>query len=340
MFEQIIDQDQALTRLLTLFRKDTMPHALLFTGIDGIGKKTAAHALAMTLNCPRSIAAREQTAGPTTIPSLFPCGGCRSCRKITTGVHPDILHVAPSGNLIKIAQIRELGTRLLIRPNEARMRVVIIDDAHTMNPESANALLKSLEEPPAGTMFVLITHQASDLLPTILSRCQQVTFNPITRRSIETCLIEKGMTPDRATALAAMADGSLGRAMALSRADARGGAFSRNRQWIAGELDALAGGSVLTGLLFAEKLASKKDDALQSLEFMTALIRDLVIYKISPDKILNRDLVSVIDGLSRRFSIPSLLSMNAHIQRAHKDILANAALRLSLEAMAFNLSRV
>lgn len=340
MFEEIIDQDKAITRLLSMFRKDTMPHALLFSGIEGIGKRLTAHALAMTLNCSKSGGARNQAADQTDITTLFPCGQCRSCHKITAGVHPDILHVAPSGNMIKIAQIRELGTRLVIRPNEARMRVVIIDDAHTMNAESANALLKSLEEPPAGTMFVLITHQASDLLPTILSRCQQIPFNPMSRKSIETRLIEQGTTPETATVLASMADGSLGRAMALSRADSRGGAFSKNRQWIAGELDALAEGSLLTSLLFAEKLASKKDDALQSLDFMTSLIRDLVIYKFSPDKILNRDLVPVIDGLSRRFSIPSLLSMNAHIQRAHKDILANAALRLSLEVMAFNLSRV
>lgn len=340
MFDAMIDQDKPIARVLSMFRKDCMPHALLFTGIEGIGKRMAALGLAMALNCSASNTAKASPEHDADISALFPCGHCRSCHKISTGVHPDILSIGPTGNLIKILQIRDLCARLLIKPNEALTRLVIIDEAHSMNAESANALLKSLEEPPKNTMFILITSRAPDLLPTILSRCQEISFNPVSEAGIEAFLIGRGRDSQQAAVLASMADGSIGKALSLSKTQGRGGGMMPDRQWISNEIEALGNGALMPGLLFAEKLSTKKEYAVQCLEFMTSLIRDLVIYKFSPDKILNRDLEPSIARISNRFPIPNLLSMNAHIQRAHKDIQANAALRLSLEIMAFNLSRV
>lgn len=338
MFDAIIDQDKAITRLLSMFRNNAIPHALLFTGIDGIGKRTVAQTFAMTLNCLES--GRRTSTDNHHQASTYPCSACRSCHKILSGVHPDIHHISPSGSLIKIAQIRELCSKLLVKPYEAETRLIIIDDAHTMNPESANALLKSLEEPPGNTLFILITNQASDLLPTILSRCQQISFNPVSKQGIETFLTRRGLDPAHAGILASMADGSIGKALSLSEKTKQSGGLFAFRLWIAEEIGSFKDGSLTSCLLFAEKLSSKKDYALNALDFMLSLMRDLAIYKFSPDKILNRDLEHSIARLSHRFSVPSILSMNAHIQQAYKNIQSNAALRLSLEIMAFNLSRV
>ena len=173
-FDSIIDQERPIRILLSLLFHGTIPHALLFTGIEGVGKKTAAVALAMACNCRRPVA-------------VEPCGECAACRKIAAGAHPDILRVSPAGAMIKIDQIRELCQVLTMKPYEARVRVVIIADAHTLNPAAGNALLKMLEEPPARTVLILTAPQTGDLLPTIVSRCQHIRFKPIARTIWRRC---------------------------------------------------------------------------------------------------------------------------------------------------------
>jgi len=119
--------------------------------------------------------------------------------------------------MIKIAQIRSLLGTLAMRSYEAKRRVVIISDAQTMSPEASNALLKALEEPPDQTIIVLIAPQGTDLLPTIVSRCQHIRFNPIRREDLERLLVEKhGMEPMQARVPSMMANGSLSQALKLS----------------------------------------------------------------------------------------------------------------------------
>lgn len=242
--------------------------------------------------------------------------------------------------MIKIAQIRDLCSKLLIKPNEARTRVVVIHNAETMNTEASNALLKSLEEPPDSTMFILVSDHATDLLPTIVSRCQHVGFPPISRQSIEAWLMENAVDQSTAEIIASMAQGSIGRAGTFIDQGKSHQSLSAHRQWLAEQVDMLGHGSIVSGLMFAEKLSSKKDAALEALDFMVTFIRDLIIYKYLPDSILNKDLESAVARISNRLTLSGLLSMNAHIQKARQHIQANAALRLSLETMAFNLSRV
>lgn len=340
MFDTLTDQNKAVLRLLTLFSKNTVPHALLFTGIEGIGKRTAARAFAMTLNCSESEKKKDPLCVSGDAVSVYPCGVCRSCKKILSDSHPDIISIKPAGNLIKIAQIRDLCAKLLIKPNEAKTRVVIIHDAHAMNVESSNALLKSLEEPPSNTMFILVTNQASDLLATIVSRCQQIGFSPLSKNGIETCLISNGVAPDKAMLYASMAGGSMGKALSLARQSESNRSLFALRQWIADQVEMIGQGSVSSSLLFAEKLSSKKETAMELLDVMYTVIRDIIIYRCMPDAIVNKDLEQTIARLSNRFSITGLLSMGANIQKAQQNIKGNAALRLSLETMAIQLSRV
>lgn len=340
MFDTLIAQDKAVFRLLTLFSKNTVPHALLFTGIEGIGKRTAARAFAMTLNCSESTGKKDPLRVREDITWAYPCSACRPCKKINSDNHPDIIHIKPAGNLIKIAQIRDLCAKLLIKPNEAKTRVVIIHSAHAMNIESSNALLKSLEEPPENTMFILISNQASDLLPTIVSRCQQITFSPVPRKGIETYLMQRGVDNTQASLYASMAGGSMVKALSLAEQSGSAPSLFAFRLWIARQIEAFGQGTLSSSLLFAEKLSSKKETAMEILDFMYTLIRDAIMYQFMPETIVNKDLEQAISRLSNRFSIPSLLSMESHIQKAQQHIKGNAALRLSLETMAIHLSRV
>lgn len=183
-FASIQDQEQPIRILSAFLHTGKMPHAMLFTGVDGIGKRSAATAFAMVCNCSGDkVSIAAEAPGAAGMPGdavnvAASCGRCRSCRKIQVDSHPDIIRMEPAGQYIRIAQIRELLGTLAMKPYEAKLRVVIISDAHAMNPEAGNALLKILEEPPESTILILTASGTADLLPTIVSRCQQIRFNP------------------------------------------------------------------------------------------------------------------------------------------------------------------
>ncbi|HEX5680964.1 MAG TPA: DNA polymerase III subunit delta', partial [Desulfobacterales bacterium] len=254
-FDAIIDQERPIRILTSLLANGTLPHALLFTGIEGVGKKTAAVTLAMACNC----TGREAGAGGKSAPSpgaVEPCGECVACRKITAGAHPDILRVSPAGAMIKIDQVRELCQVLTMKPYEARVRVVIIADAHTLNPAAGNALLKMLEEPPARTVLILTAPQTGDLLPTIVSRCQHIRFKPIARHHLAAILTRAyGVDPQEASLTAALAGGSLTRALTM-----HGSRWLPRRSWLMDQLAALPGQSTAALLALAEKLSQARDD--------------------------------------------------------------------------------
>ncbi len=161
------DFPTALSELDRISETRKIPNALLFTGLPGSGKKQAAYRFAKAVNCAGK---RAQ-----------PCNQCRSCRKINTNQHPDMIVVAPakSQKTVLISQIREMIARTGTRPHEASYRMVLITEAGQMNPQAQNALLKELEEPPEKTFFILLARERSGLLPTILSRCQSLRFPPL-----------------------------------------------------------------------------------------------------------------------------------------------------------------
>ena len=154
------------------------PHALLFVGREGIGKKRVAILCGAMFLC-------EKKEG---------CLSCRHCKRVLEGVHPDFRLEAPKGKrAILIDQIRELKEWAFMAPMEGRGKVAVVDDAHLMNQQAANAFLKTLEEPPENTLFILITSEPSMLLPTIVSRCQTIRFSPLSREEVEEICEREGV---------------------------------------------------------------------------------------------------------------------------------------------------
>ncbi len=200
-FEEIVGQDQALGLLEKALKSRRLPHAYLFVGPEGVGRETTARALFLRLVC-----AQEQG-----------CGECPGCRKFLKGLHPDVEILTPQGQKIKIDQIRTLEQKLRFVPLEASRRLILIPEAEALTREAANALLKSLEEPPPYTLFVLLASSPDVLLPTIVSRTQIIRFRPLPLHTLQNLLVERfGKLPEEAEGLALLAQGSVGRALRLS----------------------------------------------------------------------------------------------------------------------------
>ena len=310
--------------LNNLQSKDAIPNSMLFHGINGTGKKDIALAFSMSCNCSQKN--NEQ----------FYCGSCKSCKKILSKNHPDILTIEPEGNFIKIAQIRELYEKILFKPFEALKRFILIIDADKMNKESANALLKILEEPPAETYFILTMEQVSKSLPTILSRCQKIRFNPIPHHKIEKNLIEKyEINSDDAFLLSKISRGSMSKALVLNEDK-----LKNRRKWIIDELLQIKNNSLNIVLAFAENISKEKKYLPEIFEIFLLYFRDLLIFQYNPEKIINIDYKDSINNETVLYSKDFLLDIINDIQKTIKAVNSNAAVRLSIENLLIKIAGI
>ncbi len=302
-FSKIIGQARAVNYVKMVVRRDKLSHAYLFAGIPGIGKKSTAYALAQAVNC------HNPAAGEG-------CGECRSCRQMSAGNHPDLLVIKPDGQAIKIDQIRHLIRDLGFKKMSARFRVSIVCQAETMTEEAANAFLKILEEPPEANILILDVVEARDLLPTIVSRCQKVSFLPLPSTLIADWLVqERGLAGDQALVVAKIADGSLGRAIEM----AEGGFLERRHDFLLRlfELPQLAPEEVLEMGLSYAGLGKRKELEVGSGEGgLFALLtvwktwyRDLLIVKVGApeDLLINADWGQKLKNMADHLTVNSLL---------------------------------
>ncbi len=200
---EILHQEPAVNLLRLALSKKRLSHAYLFTGPKGVGKKTTAKALVYHLFCQ--------------ISQEDPCGSCLSCKKLDKEIHPDLVKVSPEKRDIRIDTVREIERFIRFRPLEAPFKVILIQQAEKLNPEAGNALLKSLEEPPPYVIFILLTENLTQLLPTIISRSQIVKFRPLPEGIIKDFLMKyAGYDEVVAQTLAELSLGSLGRALEIA----------------------------------------------------------------------------------------------------------------------------
>lgn len=278
MFSSLIGNEEVKQSLRQLLTGGRVPGSLLFTGESGVGKKLFALELAKALNCRNRV-------------GIEVCDECSSCKRISNSTfppfssaddnkermiwaeHADVAMARPYNHIIRVKPMRELEREANFRPFEGAARVFIVEDAEYMNDQAANALLKTLEEPPPTTHLILTTTNPMALLQTIRSRCQMIRFAPIPYPEIERLLIEQaGMTADDAALLARTSRGSLGNALSVDIDD-----YRERRQSMLDILRALTLTGNRVGLLrSAEELATARDraDYEQSLDVLETLIRD------------------------------------------------------------------
>lgn len=210
-FSQVLAQERAKAFLKGAIAAGRVSHAYLFAGPAGTGRGTTALAFCRVLNCLRP------EGGDA-------CGTCASCRRMADAEalknYPDLVEVVPDGQYVKIDRIRELNRVLAFAPVYGRYRVCLIRKAEALRDEAANAFLKTLEEPPPGNVFILSATEPMNLLPTILSRCQRVSFQPLPREVMVPWLTSfGGVTREKAEILSRMSRGSLGWALRVSKGD-------------------------------------------------------------------------------------------------------------------------
>jgi DNA polymerase-3 subunit delta' len=344
-FRDVTGHRRLVALLARSIARDSLPPSLIFAGPTGVGKRLTATALAQALNCDKSVAGQQSAVGsPSLAPSpqsLTPspqpletdaCGTCASCARIARGVHADVLVLEPGDSgTIKIEQVREAVDSAAYRPFEGRRRVVIIDEADTLVPAAQNALLKTLEEPPSLSVFILLTARPDVLLPTVRSRCQRLDFRPLSPNEIALALVARGQTETEARAVAATADGSLGRAL-----EARASDFVQARD-VAGQVLAHAASTPdprrrIEGTkdLLAKTGGGGASDRAQlavHLRAMGSLLRDVELLATRADagRLANPDVRPALDRLTPTYRGGRGLHAFAAVDRALAALERNAS---------------
>ncbi len=296
-FVAIKDQPTAIRLLSGVIQRDRIPNGLLFWGPGGVGKRLTAVEFAKAVNCVKK--------------SGDACDVCLPCRKTAHGNHADVKYVSPAGKkrVITVKSIEQINEQVMFRPFEGGMRVVVIDDADRITEDAQNHFLKTLEEPPSRTVFILATEWPRRLLPTIRSRCQSVRFGALRRETVADMLkAQKALAGDAAAAIAALSQGSMARALDLVSTDRREVVLDIVSRLKSGE------DPLLVGELFAAHIQAKEKAIAAAVKAETVDVDDEALERedASDKDGADKDaLDALIVGLVRRELLEHLVLFDA-----------------------------
>ena len=319
-FKGIIGHEQVVDYFQEALRKHQVSHAYIIEGEKGSGRKTIAAAFAKALLC-------EAGYGDA-------CNMCRSCLQFESGNHPDLRRlVREKPTVIKVDEVREqINADVIIKPYSSRHKVYIIEDAELMNPQAQNALLKTLEEPPAYAVFLLLTTSMDALLPTIVSRCVHLGMRPVPQEKIKNYLIKEYQVPDyQAGVYAACAQGNMGRAVDMACSEIFGEMQDMTLS-VLKRVDEMMAYEMVKAI---HDLENYKSQISEVLDIMTVWYRDILVLKATGDmnQLVYQNEYRFMRNKAETSSYEGLSIILSMISRTRQRLIGNVNFNAAMETL-------
>lgn len=327
-FADVIGHERAKQLIKAAILQDRLAHAYLLHGEDRIGKRLLAIRIAQTLLCEQVPDVQDPDA----------CGICRACHQVETRTHPDFLLIEAdreqANPQIKIESIRDIEQQMIYRPLIGDRKICLIDEADRMTIGAANALLKTLEEPPDHSLFLLVSSRPYALPPTVRSRCQAIQLATPAQTQVEMAVIVKReLPPADARFLALLSDGQLGRAL---ESDIK---TARTTQQEFSTLFSPKGLQSISQVLTTAEALAKAERGPEAFDWLLRWLRDLMLLAVGAgaDHLLNIELRTEIQPLAERVDIAALLDLIGELERLERQAHRNLNIQMALETVLLRL---
>ena len=319
-FNDIIGHDTIKEHLKKAIESDHVSHAYILTGETGMGRKSLANAFAMTLLCEKG--------------KSEPCMECHACKQVMSSNHPDLISVGHEkpGSLGVVVFCVQINDTIMIRPYSSYYKIYIVDEAEKMTVQAQNALLKTIEEPPAYAIIMLLTTNQEAFLPTILSRCVQLKLKPLKDSVVKSYLMGSlGIKESRADIYAAFARGNLGRAIHLASSEE----FQLLYSELLHMLKHLKEMDIMELLFYIKKMKDENLDIYDCLDFMQLWYRDVLMYKVTQDinLLIFREEFNTMKEMSAASAYDGIERILKAIDKARIRLEANVNMELAMELM-------
>jgi len=327
--KDILGHSKQISLLRQAIQHGRVPHAYLFSGVSGSGKRLVAENLAKVLNCQNPIDPEN---------SLDACDGCAACNKINNRSHPDVYFIEADGASIKTDQLRGVLKAVSYKPYEGRWKVFIIDEAEKLNVHAGNVLLKTLEEPTERTLFILATAYPQAMLTTILSRCQKIKFGGIPFDLLVAELKKRtDLSENEAKFYARMGEGSLGKGLSLIEGELRAVAdehLAPLTQFMSG-VDLQESEWIEKLFQLSHSLALEKEELPLIVDLLRSWYRDLILWQSTNDEsgLIHQSEKERIQEHAMRFPREELFRRMDLIDKLAVDLGNNANKELAINQM-------
>ena len=319
-FEEIVGNEHIIKNLQSAVSTNTISHAYIIDGAEGLGKKLLANTFAKTLQCEK---------GGTT-----PCDECISCHTFDSGNNPDIIYVVPTKTkALGIEDIRNQMVNIAnIKPYKNKYKIFIIDNADTMTVQAQNAILKTIEEPTSYSVFILLSTNSASFLPTVLSRCILIKLKPLSEEIVKKYIMDNlKVSEEKAGVYSAFALGSIGKAKQLIESEE----FAVKRQNIIDTLNKIKKSDDIEIFELAKSFEEYKEGINEALDICFMWYRDILVFKLLEDKkyVIEQDKYSELNFKTGEFESRQLFEILDIIENTRQQLEKNANFQLALEIM-------
>jgi len=320
LYSQTAGQEEIKTSLIKSINNKQVSHCYLFEGPEGMGKYKLALVFAQSLLCLNF--------------SMEPCNECKSCIKVNSYNHPDLHIINEDGKSIKREDVDELVNSIYKRPYEAKRKVYIIKDAHLMTPQAANTFLKTLEEPPGDTVMILLTINSNLLLPTLVSRCQEVKLRNVSKKTIKSYL--KGYDTNSVDLAASYSKGILNKAVDIIEGKDD---ILKKRQEIIKVFDRIINSDSEIIYELENYFEVEKDNIDLIIEIMIMWIRDVIFVNVNmEDLVINKDYMPLLRNHGKNMKRDS--DIVEFLQNTSDNIKSNVNYKLAVDNMLLKIQEV